>query len=313
MTAEAAPRLRFIAIAGPTASGKSSAALSLATQLGGEIVSADSVQVYRGFDIGSAKPSAEEQRGTPHHLIDILDPTEAIDAMGYADRAEVAIADVTRRGRVPIVVGGTGLWMRALIRGLVDVPPVSVAIRERLEADVEAHGAPAVHARLAEVDPQAAAKIHPNDALRIVRALEVFEQTGEAMGELRRRHALGEPRHDVFCAVVDRETDELTARIEGRVDAMLAAGFADEVRTLLAAHDAGARAFGSLGYKEMVAHVRGEVDADETRRRIITATRTYARRQRTWWKSEPGTRLRTTPDALVGPAVADDLRAFMGR
>ncbi|MBC7171604.1 MAG: tRNA (adenosine(37)-N6)-dimethylallyltransferase MiaA, partial [Polyangiaceae bacterium] len=194
---------RPIVIAGPTASGKTAAGLWIARHLGGELVGADSVQVYRGFDIGSAKPTEEELSGVAHHLIDIVDPDEEVDAQRYAELADAAIADIEARGRVPIVVGGTGLWIRALLRGLVSVPPVDRELRARIEAEVDQEGSPAMHARLAAVDPRAAAGIHPNDRLRIVRALEVFEQTGTPMGELRHAHALGAPRYDALFVVLD--------------------------------------------------------------------------------------------------------------
>ena len=161
----------LIVIAGPTATGKTAVALELARQLDGELVGADSVQVYRGFDIGSAKPTAAELGGVPHHLIDCLDPDESIDAMGFAGLADAAIEGVAERGKRPIVVGGTGLWIRALVRGLVDVPLPDPEIRGALEAEAEARGAPSLHERLTAIDPRAAARIHPNDALRIVRAL----------------------------------------------------------------------------------------------------------------------------------------------
>ncbi len=160
---------RIVAIGGVTAAGKTGAAIALARRLGGELVGADSVQVYRGFDIGSAKPTAAELGEVRHHLLDVLDPEEEIDAARYARMADAAIADIAARGRVPIVVGGTGLWMRALLRGLVELPEVDPAVRARIEAEADAVGAPASHERLRGVDPAAAARIHPNDRLRIVR------------------------------------------------------------------------------------------------------------------------------------------------
>ncbi len=291
----------LIVVAGPTATGKTGAALALARQLDGELVGADSVQVYRGFDIGSAKPSADELGSIPHHLIDCLDPDEAVDAMGYAALADEAIEAVAARKRQPIVVGGTGLWIRALVRGLVDLPKPDPAIRGALEAEADAKGAPALHERLATVDPLKAEQIHPNDALRIVRALEVFEQTGRPLGELQREHALGAPRYPSLFIVLDRDREALDRAIEARLDAMLAAGWVDEVRTLLERWPADARAFGSVGYAQIVQHLREGVPMDETRKRIRKATRTYARRQRTWFRSEPGVDWRTEASAVVSP------------
>lgn len=278
----------LIVIAGPTASGKTGVALALARRVDGELVGADSVQVYRGFDIGSAKPTPEELGGIPHHLIDCLDPDEAVDAMGFARLADAAIADITARGKVAIVVGGTGLWIRALVRGLVDVPLPDPEIRGALEAEAESKGAPALHERLTSIDPIAAERIHPNDALRIVRALEVFEQTGRPLGELQREHALGAPRYPNLFVVLDRDRDDLDAAIESRLDTMLEQGWVDEVRALLERWPADARAFGSVGYAQIVKHLREGTPIDETRQRIRKVTRTYARRQRTWFRSEPG-------------------------
>ncbi|MAQ14483.1 MAG: tRNA (adenosine(37)-N6)-dimethylallyltransferase MiaA [Sandaracinus sp.] len=291
-----------LVVAGPTAAGKTGAALALARHLGGELVGADSVQVYRGFDIGSAKPSAAELGEIPHHLIDVLDPTEAIDAMAYAERADAAIEGIAARGRVPIVVGGTGLWIRALIRGLVDVPLPDPAIRGALEAEAEALGAPALHQRLLAIDPLAAARIHPNDALRIVRALEVFQQTGRPLGELQREHALGAPRYPNLFVVLDHpDRGNSDAAIEARLEAMLAAGWLGEIRGLLERWPRSARAFGSVGYAQLVAHLRDGVPMDETRQAIRKATRVYARRQRTWFKNEPGIDWRTDATALTAP------------
>ncbi len=288
---------RPIVIAGPTASGKTGAAIALARRFGGELVGADSVQVYRRFDIGSAKPTPDELAGIAHHLIDILEPTEDIDAQRYAILADTAISDIHARGRLPIVVGGTGLWIRALLRGLVAVPPVDPVVRARLEAEADRAGSPSLHARLAAVDPRAAAAIHPNDRLRIVRALEVFEQTGTPMGELRHAHALGAPRYDALFVALD-PGDALGERIERRLDAMLAAGWIDEVREIRARFG-DVRPLGSVGYREICEHLDTGRSLEETRRAIRKATRTYARRQRTWFGSEPGVMMRMTAEALA--------------
>ncbi len=289
----------LLVLAGPTASGKTATALTLARRLGAELIGADSVQVYRGFDIGSAKPTPDELGDVVHHLIDVCDPPDAIDAAAYARRADDAIAAVAARGRVPLVVGGTGLWLRALVRGLVALPPPDPGVRGSLEDEITQQGAPALHARLARVDPKSAAAVHPNDALRIVRALEVHAQTGEALGELRAAHALGADRYPTLFAVLDPDPDALTPRIEARLAAMLAKGWIEEVRGLLGRWPRDARAFGSVGYRQIVAHVAGDVTLAETERRIRKATRVYARRQRTWFRSEPAVGWRTTPDDLL--------------
>ena len=188
------PQTPLVVVAGPTATGKTAAALTLARALGCELVGADSVQVYRGFDIGSAKPTEKELGEVRHHLVDVLDATDAIDAMEYAALADRAIDDLEDRGAHPIVVGGTGLWIRALLRGLVELPPPDPILRARLEAEVADLGAESAHQHLYAVDPLAAERIHPNDTLRIVRALEVHTQTGRPLGELQAEHALGAPR-----------------------------------------------------------------------------------------------------------------------
>jgi tRNA dimethylallyltransferase len=295
----------ILVLAGPTATGKTEAALELARHFDGELVGADSVQVYRGFDIGSAKPKPEELDGTTHHLIDIVDPNEEIDAAAYALRADAAIAETRSKGRLPIVVGGTGLWLRALLRGLVEVPPVDPELRARIEAACAAEGAPALHARLAEVDPLTAESVHPNDALRIVRALEVFEQTGTALGELRRAHALGAPRYEMVFVALDTEREAHAAVIDARAVRMMDAGWADEVRKLRERWGDSIRAFGSVGYREVLEHVRDGVPVDETLKRIRKSTRVYARRQRTWFKSDPSVSWWSDRAALAEPRARE--------
>ncbi len=278
----------LLVIAGPTATGKTAVAIEAARAFDGELVGADSVQVYRGFDVGSAKPTDAELGGVRHHLIDIIDPDQEIDAVAYSRRADIAIRDIARRGLLPIVVGGTGLWIRALLRGLVDVPPVDVEIRKRLEAVASARGTAALHERLVEVDPISADAIHPNDAFRIVRALEIYEQTGTPLGQLRAAHALGEPRYRAVMVVLDADREQHLAAIEARVHQMIEAGWIDEVRALRARWGDDVRPFGSVGYREILAHLREDVPLDETIRAVRKSTRIYARRQRTWFRGEPG-------------------------
>jgi tRNA dimethylallyltransferase len=297
---------KIVVIAGPTASGKTALALELARRFDGEIIGADSVQIYRGFDIGSAKPTPAELSGVPHALIDAIDPREPIDAMIFARMADEAIASALSREKLPIVTGGTGLWLRALLRGLVDLPEPDPEIRARLMSEVESRGAPSLHALLSRIDPLAAEDIHENDAFRIVRALEVFEQTGRRVGELRRAHALGAPRYDAFFFVLDPSLEELTPRIEARLEAMFAAGWVEEVKGLRETYGQDVRPFGSVGYKELLAHVCGEISLDEARRLVRKSTRIYARRQKTWFRNEPGVTMRGTPtDLLATEALAD--------
>jgi tRNA dimethylallyltransferase len=289
----------LLVIAGPTATGKTAAALVLAQHFDGELIGADSVQVYRGFDIGSAKPTAEELGGLAHHLIDVIDPDQDIDAADYARRADEAISSVRARGRLPIIVGGTGLWIRALLRGLVDLPKVDPIIRRRLEEAADAEGAPALHHRLTEIDPRTAEAVHPNDALRIVRALEVYEQTGTPLGVLRAEHALGEPRYATTFIVLDIDREAHAALIENRAKRMIEAGWIEEVREIRSRWGDEVRPLGSVGYREVLGHLRDGVPLDETLRQIGKATRLYGRRQRTWFKGEPGVSWRSERTELV--------------
>lgn len=298
-------------IAGPTAVGKTARAVELALRFDGELIGADSVQVYKGFDIGSSKPTPAELCGVPHHLIDVCEADELIDAAGYARRADAAIADVTARGKLPIVVGGTGLWLRSLMRGLVALPQVDRALRARIEAEWDAAGGEAMHERLARVDPLSAARIHPNDKLRVVRALEVFEQTGLPLGEARREHALGQPRYRALSYVLDLPSDQHKARVAERVEAMLAAGFVDEVRGLLARFGSEVRALAAVGYRQVVEHLREGVPLDETELRIVRATLVYARRQRTWWSTDPSIHKRILPEQLLQESELRAIEAFL--
>lgn len=286
---------KVLVIAGVTAAGKTGAAIALARRLDGELVGADSVQVYRGFDLGSAKPTEEELGGVRHHLIDVVDPDEAIDAARYAALADAAIEDIAARGRLPIVVGGTGLWLRALLRGLVEVPPPDPSLRATLEREA-ATGE--LHARLRAVDPLTAERLHPNDHLRIVRALEVYEQTGRPLGALHREHQLGAPRYDAFFAALDRPREELYLAIKARARAMIEAGWIDEVRALLDRWGPDVRPMKSVGYAQIADHVLRGVSIEETERLVYKTTRIYTRRQRTWLRGVEDARW-TSADAIV--------------
>ncbi|MFT5354916.1 MAG: tRNA dimethylallyltransferase [Polyangiales bacterium] len=301
---------KLLIVAGCTGSGKTSVAVKLAKRFGGEIVGADSVQVYRGFDIGSAKPSEEELEGVPHHLLDIVNPDENIDAMDYARRADAVISDIRARERLPILVGGTGLWIRALVRGLVELPPVDAELRAGLLAEGERDGREALHKRLQTCDPISAGNIHPRDLVRVSRALEVFEQTGKPLGELRAAHALGSDRYDNLFAVIAHETDH-DARLDARREQMLSAGWRAETEALLAKWSRSARPFGSVGYAQMVRLIDGELRDEEMRATARKATRVYARRQRTWFGSEPGVDWRPTRGALVSDSGLARIEAWL--
>ena len=276
------PGDQVIAVVGPTGSGKTALAIDLAEQVSGEILSCDSVQIYRGFDIGSGKPSAEELARVPHHLIGAIDPLEPIDAARYAETATRALEGVRARGKRPIVCGGTFLWVKALLFGLAEAPAANPELRARYTAVVEAEGRPALHARLREVDAASAERLHPNDFVRVSRALEVYELTGRPMSVWQAEHGFARPRHHARVIAIARTSEELTARIEARVAAFFAAGWIEETRGLIARGYRDARAMGSVGYREVRAHLEGEVDATDLERAVVRATRVFARRQRTW-------------------------------
>lgn len=301
----------LLAIVGPTGVGKTMAAVSLCQQLGGEIVGADSVQVYRGFDIGSSKPTPEQLEGVPHHLLDVCDPDDDMDAMRYARLADTAIADVHGRGHVAVVVGGTGLWVRALLRGLLPLPPADEMLRRSLDERYADEGAEAMHAELRAVDPRTADHVHPNDQLRVVRALEVHAQTGEALGELRHAHALGAPRYRALTFYIDVPVAHHRPTLEARTDAMIAAGWADEVRAIVAAHGRDVRPLGAVGYRQMLEYIEDRATLPDTRDAIVSATAVYARRQRTWFNSDPAVSERLTPAELMQDAALSRIRQHL--
>jgi len=275
----------LLCIVGPTASGKSALALGLAQSLGGEIISADSMQIYRGFDIGTGKPSAEERAQVAHHLLDVADPLENWDAARWADEATRAIESVRARGGVPIVCGGTFLWVRALIYGLAEAPRGDDALRARHRALAEAEGRAALHARLAEVDAVSAARLAPNDLVRVSRALEVYELTGTPMSQLQAAHGFRAPRFSARFIGVARERAEQDELIARRVQAMLDAGWVDEVQSLIARGFGEARAMQSVGYRQVFEALASGAAVDPSA--IVRATRVFARRQRTWLRDQP--------------------------
>jgi len=278
---------QLLCIIGPTASGKTQLASALCTRIHGEIISADSVQVYRGFDVGSGKPSLAERVETPHHLVDILDPSDTIDAAAFAARAEAAIAEVRSRGRVPIVCGGTYFWVRALVFGLAPAPPADPQVRANHRALVERLGPEALHAELERVDPASAKRLHPNDVLRVSRALEVLELSGQTMSSRHAEHGFRDTRTSACMLGIYNSSEDLTARIAARVDGWLAAGWIDEVGGLIANGHGASRPMNSVGYKQVYDCVTGALARADLRDAIVRATRVFARKQRTWLKSAP--------------------------
>jgi tRNA dimethylallyltransferase len=280
--------LKIIVICGPTDSGKSNLALRLAKDINAEIINADSQQVYQGLDIGTAKPSDAEQAGIPHHLIDCALPGDNFSAALFATAADKAIRDIAARGKKVIVVGGTGLYIRALIHGLVDSPSGDADIRAELLQEAADKGAAALYDELRQVDAEAAAHIHPNNLVRVVRALEVFRLTGAPLSRFQLQHGFRESRYHALLIALDTERSELYRRIDHRVDRMVEAGLVNEVRDLLAAGIApDAKAMQAIGYKETVAHLAGHHDLNETIRLIKRNTRHYAKRQLTWFRADP--------------------------
>jgi tRNA dimethylallyltransferase len=280
--------LPLVAVVGPTASGKSALGVWLAEQLGGEVVACDSTQLYRGFDIGTAKPTAAERGGVPHHLIDVLGPEDAATAGGYRQMALAVLTDLRTRGRLPVFTVGTGLYLRALLEGLADVPQRSEELRERLRLSAREHGPGHLLKILQRFDVEAARKIAAADEQKLIRAIEVCLITKKPLTELHRsgRAPLQGWRALKIGLAPDREA--LYERIHARTDAMLAHGWLDEVRSLLdAAPCEDGKPFDFIGYRELRAVLQGRLTMDEARAAIQQTTRRYAKRQLTWFRREP--------------------------
>ena len=303
-------RRQVVAIVGPTATGKSALGVALARRLDGEVVSCDSTTVYRGFDIGTDKLPPDERRGVPHHLVDVADPTERYSAARYAREAAEAVRDITRRGRLPIVVGGSGLYFRALTRGLFPGPGRDDALRARLTRVARRRGVACLRRVLARIDPMSAERIQPRDEKRLIRALEVFKLTGRPLTEhfARTRSPLAD--YAVSAFGIRLPPADTARRVTARVDAQFAAGLLDEVRTALAGGlPEDAHPLGGLVYRQILEHLRGERDERATRELIVRENLRYARRQLIWFRKEPNLRWICLPgehrDAL--PAVLGSL------
>ncbi len=278
-----------IVICGPTAVGKTGFAIEMAGRFGGEIISADSMQIYRRMDIGTAKPSASEQALAVHHLVDILSPDEDFDAVRYARMADDCIARLSSENKVPFVVGGTGLYIKALIHGLTDAAPTAPRIRERLRRELEKSGPGSMHRRLRACDPVSADRIHPNDTYRILRALEVFELTGRSITRQFEDHGFSTSRYNALHIGLTLPRDVLYDRINRRVEIMLAEGFLEEVKTLLEeGFSADLKSMQSLGYRHMVEYIQGRLEWEEAVRTMKRDHRRYAKRQMTWFSAVPG-------------------------
>jgi tRNA dimethylallyltransferase len=294
--------MTLIAVVGPTAAGKSDLAVDLALALDGEVINADSMQLYRGMDIGTAKLTTAERRGVPHHLLDVWDVTEAASVAEYQDLADAVIAGITARGKVPVLVGGSGLYIRAAL-GDLDFPGTDEAIRARLEAELAATGPAPLYQRLRAADPVAAAAILASNGRRIVRALEVIELSGRPFSATMPGYDGGRPAIQLGV-LVDRA--ELDRRIEARVDRMWAAGLEAEVRQLAARglRD-GRTASRALGYQQMLRCLDGELTSDAARDETVRATRRFARRQESWFRRDPRVQWLSAGDGLPVRALSE--------
>ncbi len=294
----ARPREKIIAVVGPTASGKTALAIALAKKFNGEIISADSRQIYRGMDIGTAKPTRAEQRAVPHHVIDIRDPNESYTVAEFQHDAIAAIHAIIARGRLPMLVGGTGLYVKAVVENL-DIPRVAAdpALRARLEADVRRHGLAAMFDRLVKLDPEAAYVVDPKNPRRVIRALEVTLTTGVPFTAQRRKRA---PRFSTLMLGVAVPPTALRRRINQRIDAMEKAGLAREVRKLVKKYSSKANALDAIGYREIIQYLEGNATLKQALDEMKISTWHYAKRQMTWFKKDATVRwIKNQKEALA--------------
>ena len=279
---------RVVAVGGPTASGKTALSVALARAFDGEIINADSMQIYKNLDVGTAKPSAEERQGIPHYLLDFLSPETPYSVADFTAAADPLIRDITARGRLPLVVGGTGLYITSLLSGMAFAPEkTDPAIRARLQARADTEGGAALYAELQRVDPDYAAQVHPNNLPRVIRALELFEATGRRMSDQRREARPAEaPYHALCLCLTCRDRAVLYSRIDRRVDEMVENGVLDEARQVYDHRDAYRTAAQAIGYKEFFPYFEGTAGLTECTERLKQATRNYAKRQLTWFRRQ---------------------------
>ncbi|WP_435009334.1 tRNA (adenosine(37)-N6)-dimethylallyltransferase MiaA [Tundrisphaera lichenicola] len=271
-------------LTGPTAVGKTAVGVALARRLGAEVIALDSMTLYRGMDVGTAKPTVEDRGGIPHHLIDVLDPWELASVADYRDRALRVVADLKSRGLRALFVGGTALYLKAMLRGLFDAPAADLELRLRLETEAERLGNPALHARLAGLDPRTASRLHPNDRRRVIRALEVIETTGRTLSEQQVQHGQHAPS-SVRVFALERPRAELNERIDRRVEAMFQGGLVEEIRLLWdAPRPPGLIAAQAVGYRETLDLIEGRIDRAGAIARTQLRTRQFAKRQATWFR-----------------------------
>ena len=304
---------QIITIAGPTASGKTALSIQLAKEMDGEIVSCDSMQVYKDMDIGTAKPTLEEQAGIPHHMLSVAEPWEDFSVSRYCAMADPIVEDILRRGKSPIIVGGTGLYMDALIRGNAFAPCPSTGRREELEALAASQGIEAVIERLRAVDPGSAARLHPSDQKRIIRAMEVYLETGMTITEHNRKTQEIPPKyHPIRFALADRQRQTLYDRIDRRVDAMVEAGLIEEIQGLLARGiPEKCTAMQAIGYKEFVAALHGACSLEEAAGQVKQSSRRYAKRQLTWFRRNPENIWLIREDRQTSMEILDSARQYL--
>jgi len=285
--------MSLIVVTGPTASGKTSKSIAIAKAIDGEIINADSVQVYKDFNIGSAKPSESELGGIPHHLLSIVSANDSFDSQQFCKLAAEKIAEIKSRGKVPIVCGGTGLYLRSLLCGMLDLESIEQEYRESLEKEAEAIKAKGqdvskeLHQMLELEDVYSARQIHPNDIQRVKRALLVFRSTGKSFVKMQEEHSFGKPQYRALVMVLAPERAELHKKINARVLQMIDCGLLDEVKELLARYPLNTRPFGAIGYRHVAEYLRGDYSFDKMVETLKRDTRRFAKRQRTWWRNQP--------------------------
>lgn len=278
--------MRLIFILGPTAVGKTEISILVAQQISAEIISLDSRQVYRHMDIGTAKPTSEERQQAPHHLIDVVEPGQLFTVADYQRLADEKIRKISERGKQPLFVGGAGLYFKAVVDGLFEGPSADPKLRLRLRNEAQKSGKEKLHQRLAKIDPQTAVNVHPNDLVRVVRALEVYEKTGVPISKLQRQWNDEPPRYDFVAIAFNRPRELLYQRINRRVDMMIEAGLVDEVKRLLKRYPRNCRAMQSYGYKEFASYLNGELELQEAIELTCQKTRRFAKRQLTWFRND---------------------------
>ena len=304
---------RMVAIGGPTATGKTALSVALAKEFGGEVINADSMQIYRGLDIGTAKPTAEERQGIPHHLMDFLPPEAPYSVADFTAAAAPLIEQLNSAGKLPIVTGGTGLYITSLMKGTAFAPEkTDPAIRARLQTEADEQGSAALYARLQQIDPAYAEKLHPNNLPRVIRALELFEATGRRMSEQQRAALAAEPPYRSLCICLTcRDRAELYRRIDRRVDSMLQNGVLEEAKLVYDNRETYRTAAQAIGYKEFFPYFAGEMPLNDCANRLKQATRNYAKRQLTWFRHQANGVWLYVDEEPPAPRAAELVRQFL--